>query len=152
MVAGDGPRRHECEMWVHRLGLDRQVRFLGFWPREKMPQLFHEADAFIFTSLRDSFGSVLLEAMAHALPILALDHQGARVFVPPEAGIKVAVTTPEETVANLAEGIRRLCRSPKTRWKMGEAGWRYARTQTWDCRAAQMSQWYDACLQRDICC
>lgn len=148
LVAGDGPRRQAWQELAQRLGVEGQVRFLGFLSREGMRRVFRQADAFLFTSLRDSFGSVMLEAMAHALPILTLDHQGARLFVPPEAGIKAAVSAPAETVAALAQGIRQLARSPETRWKMGEAAWAYARTQTWDRRAAQMSRWYHECLSR----
>jgi glycosyltransferase involved in cell wall biosynthesis len=118
LVAGDGPDRAALERAVGRSGLASRVEFLGQVPRLRMAELFREADAFLFTSLRDSSGSVVIEAMAHALPILTLDHQGVGFFVPPEAGIKVPVTRPEETTAGLADGLRRLATSPEemTRW------------------------------------
>jgi glycosyltransferase involved in cell wall biosynthesis len=115
-----------------------------------MPDLFRQADAFLFTSLRDTSGSVVLEAMAHALLIITLDHQGVGEFVPSDAGIKVPVTTPGKTAATLAQEIRRLGASMEMRVRMGEAAWAYARTQTWDRRAAQMSRWYHQCLSRYI--
>jgi hypothetical protein len=69
-------------------------------------------------------------------------------FVPPEAGIRVPVTTPAATISALTHGLRRLGQSWETRVKMGEAAWAYARRQTWDRRAEQMSQWYGECLQK----
>jgi glycosyltransferase involved in cell wall biosynthesis len=148
LVAGDGPQRRTWEAQTQRLGLQRQVQFLGRLPWDKMPDLFRQADAFVFTSLQDSSGAAVFEAMAHALPIITLDHQGVGAFVPPEAGIKVPVTTPAETTATLAQEICRLAASVETRVRMGEAAWAYAKTQTWDRKAAQMSHWYRECLSR----
>jgi len=142
LVAGDGPLRAEWETMAGQLGLGEQVRFLGLVPWRQMPTVFRDADAFAFTSLQDSSGSAVFEAMAYALPVLTLDHQGMAMVLPDDVGIKVPVTTPEETVAGLADGIRRLARSPDVRRGMGEAAWVCANSQTWARRAALMSSWY----------
>jgi glycosyltransferase involved in cell wall biosynthesis len=147
LVAGDGPRRDELESLTRELGVGDRVEFLGTLAWTAMPSLFLSADAFLFTSLRDSCPSVVLEAMSQALPIITLDHQGVAGLVPEEAGVKVPVTTPTSTVAALAEGIRLLANSPETRLKMGEAGWNFARAQTWERRAAEMTEWYEECVR-----
>jgi exopolysaccharide biosynthesis WecB/TagA/CpsF family protein len=148
LVAGDGEMRKSWERWVGRLHLEPQVKFLGKVPWEEMPRLYQSADAFLFTSLRDSFGMQVLEAMAHGLPIVTLDHQGVGTFVPCEAGIKVPVTSPPQTLAGLAEGIRRLALFPEERKKMGKAARAYANTQTWEMRAERMSEVYEEVLAR----
>ena len=142
LVAGDGEMRRSWEDCAKRLRLAGRVQFLGKVPWSEMPGVYRQADAFLFTSLRDSFGTQVLEAMAHGLPLLTLDHQGAGTFVPASAGIKIPVTTPRETSAQIAEGIRRLARNPEERQKMGEAGRAFARTQTWEKRAEWMSNLY----------
>jgi glycosyltransferase involved in cell wall biosynthesis len=148
LVAGDGPLRSAWEAKAQQLGgLDR-VRFMGQIPWESMTELFRQADIFLFTSLQDSSGAAVFEAMAHGLPIVTLDHQGVGAFIPPEAGIRVPVTTPAVTISALAHALRRLAQSWETRVKMGEAAWTYARSQTWDRRAEQMSQWYGECLRK----
>ena len=149
IVVGDGPLRAEWQEQARQLGLQARVEFFGLLPWGDMPAIFRQADIFLFTSLQDSSGAVVFEAMAHALPVLTLDHQGIGVFVPPEAGIKVPVTVPAETIAALAQAIRQLAKFPQHRQKMGEAAWAYAKSQTWDRRAAQMAKWYIECLQRD---
>jgi glycosyltransferase involved in cell wall biosynthesis len=148
LVAGDGPLRADWEAKARQFGLHERVRFLGKIPWESMIDLFRRADIFLFTSLQDSSGAAVFEAMAHGLPIVTLDHQGVGAFVPPEAGIMVPVTTPADTIAALAAGLRRLGRSWAVRVEMGDAAWTYARSQTWDRRAAQMSHWYGECLRR----
>jgi glycosyltransferase involved in cell wall biosynthesis len=147
-VAGNGPMRQEWGALAARMGLEGRVEFLGLVPHPEMPALYRSADAFIFTSLRDSFGSVVLEAMGAGLPIVTLDHQGVGAFVPPEAGFKVPVTKPEETVAGLADAIRALAESPELRARMGRAAWEFAKTQTWERRAEQMTELYKVAIAR----
>lgn len=151
LVAGDGEMRRDWETYTKRLNLDGKTEFLGEVPWREMPRAYQSADAFLFTSLRDSFGSQVLEAMAHGLPILTLDHQGVGTFLPPDAGIKVPVTTPAQTVGELAKGIQRLASCPEERLKMGGAARAYARTQTWESRAAHMSGLYEEALRRPAC-
>ena len=143
LIAGDGEMRTQWEQYTQRLHLTNKVEFLGQVPWNEMPRLYEKADAFLFTSLRDSFGMQVLEAMGHGLPILTLDHQGVGTFVPLEAGIKVPVTSPRETVAGLAEGIRRLALFPEERLKMGAAAKAYAATETWEKRAERLSNMYE---------
>jgi glycosyltransferase involved in cell wall biosynthesis len=148
VVTGRGPQRAYCEQLVRAFGLGDSVQFLGYVQQEDLEKLFDDADAFMFTSLRDSSGSVVLEAMAQGLPVLVLDHHGVGAFVPDDAGIKVPVTTPSETVAGLAQGMRLLLERPNVRQTMGHAGWLYAKAHTWESRARQMGKWYKECLDR----
>jgi N-acetylglucosaminyldiphosphoundecaprenol N-acetyl-beta-D-mannosaminyltransferase len=146
LIAGDGAIRTRWEQYARRLHPVHKVVFLGHVPWSEMARLYESADAFVFTSLRDSFGTQVLEAMGHGLPILTLDHQGVGTFVPTDGGIKVPVTSPGQTVAGLAEGIRRLALFPEERRKMGEVALAYAKTQTWERRAECMLKLYDGVL------
>jgi glycosyltransferase involved in cell wall biosynthesis len=142
-VIGEGPIRGEMESLAQSLGVADRVDFVGSVPWSQVPDYYREADVFLFTSLRDSSGTVISEALAHRLPILTLNHQGVGAIVPPEAGIKVAVTNPEETVRGLADGLRRLAQSPELRKQMGEAGWAHAQGMSWQQHAEQMTKLYE---------
>ncbi len=154
VVAGDGALRVQFERVASALGLASRVTFLGGVAWQRLPEVFRRADAFLFTSLRDTMGTVLFEAMAHALPIVTLDHQGAGLHVPGVAGIKVPVTTPAETVDRLAGAIRDLARNPEARERMGRAAWEAVRMHTWDRRADTMLGWYEDVVgrARDAAC
>src|SRR5207249_529265 len=119
-------------------------RVLPSFPTRRSSDL--SADAFLFTSLRDSYGMQVLEAMGHGLPILTLDHQGVGTFVPPDAGIKVPVTNPHETVTGIVSAIRELALHPQIRRSLGDAGRAFAETQTWERRAERMSKLYEEVL------
>lgn len=148
LIAGDGPMRKGWESYANDLNLGQSVQFLGQVPWQEMPRLYQRADAFLFTSLRDSFGTQVLEAMGHGLPILTLDHQGVGTFVPPEAAIKIPVDSPRQTIAALANGIRQLALDPQKGLKVGEAARAFASTQTWEKRAQLMSEIYEEVVAR----
>lgn len=146
LIAGNGKMRSAWESYAKHLNLGGRVEFLGHVPWNEISRLYQSADAFLFTSLRDSFGTQVLEAMAHGLPILTLDHQGVGTFLTRDTGIKVPVASPRQTVAELARGIRRLASNPEERLKMGEAARAYAKTQTWERRAERISNVYEELL------
>jgi len=143
LVAGKGEMKESWKNIASRLGISDRVEFLGEVPYNQMPALYLSADAFIFTSIRDAFGSQVLEAMASGLPIIALNHQGVGAFVQDSAGIKVPVTFPRETVTKLAQAIRMIASSAELRNRMGRAAWEFARTQTWSQRALVMARYYE---------
>ena len=146
VVAGKGGMRNRWQELAATSGISNQIDFLGEVPYSQMPELYRSADAFIFTSIRDAFGSQVLEAMAAGLPIIALDHQGVGAFVPENAGIKVPVTTPRETVARLGHAIRMIAGSAEFRNRMGRAAWNFARAHTWQHRVEQMSRFYEVAV------
>jgi glycosyltransferase involved in cell wall biosynthesis len=142
LVAGSGSDRARMEDLTQELGLTQQVEFLGQIPHEEMSALFQRCDAFLFTSLRESFGSVVLEALAHGLPIVTLNQHGVRAFVPEDAAIKIAVGTPQQIIRDFAIAIETLASSPDIIRKMSQAAYIFASEQTWTHRAEMMNTLY----------
>jgi glycosyltransferase involved in cell wall biosynthesis len=141
-----GELREQYEQLARELEIESKVKFLGSVPWETMSRLFSESHAFVFTSLRDRFGTVVLEAMAHALPIVTLNHQGVGCFVPDDASIKVEVTEPKQVIAKLARAFELLESDAQRRLAMGRSALDYARTQRWTERTRQMVKWYEEIL------
>src|SRR5262249_15023020 len=74
ILAGDGPERGALERLAAELGLSDVLRFPG-WVTDKAA-FFSGIDVFCLPSLHEPFGIVLIEAMAHARPIVAADSEG----------------------------------------------------------------------------
>jgi len=70
-VVGDGQLRDELGRRARRLGVADHVRFAGF-ARDVGP-FYAAADAFVLASDFEGFGNVLVEALAHGLPVVATD-------------------------------------------------------------------------------
>ena len=75
LFAGAGPRLRDCQRLVSRLGLEREVRFLG--KAGELNNIFRASDLIASTSLRDSLPNALIEAQAAGLPVVAYDVAGA---------------------------------------------------------------------------
>jgi glycosyltransferase involved in cell wall biosynthesis/2-polyprenyl-3-methyl-5-hydroxy-6-metoxy-1,4-benzoquinol methylase len=104
----------------------------GAVPFSEVPAAYLAADAFVFTSVRDTIGVQVLEAMAFGLPVVCLDHQGVRTLVPEDGGIKVPVTDVEGTVQALRAAILELANDPERCREMGRANYTFARSFTWE--------------------
>jgi glycosyltransferase involved in cell wall biosynthesis len=70
VVVGDGPARAQLER------IDPEARFLGSLTGETLAQVFASADVFVFPSLTDTFGMVMLEALACGVPVAAFPVTG----------------------------------------------------------------------------
>ncbi len=75
-LVGDGRLRIDLEALARKLEIDKKVEFLG--SRNDVPELLGSADIFIFSARQEGLGSVLLEAMAAGLPIIATDVPACR--------------------------------------------------------------------------
>jgi glycosyltransferase involved in cell wall biosynthesis len=70
VVVGDGPARAGLE------GKYPDARFLGTLVGEELARVYASSDVFVFPSLTDTFGIVLIEALASGLPIAAFPVTG----------------------------------------------------------------------------
>jgi 1,4-alpha-glucan branching enzyme len=91
-VAGTGPMLSQLQKEVKRLGINKNVTFLGFMEKTALSRLFQKADLFINTSIYEPFGLVVIESMACGLPVISfsqggikeiIHHQKDGILVPP---------------------------------------------------------------------
>ena len=92
------------------------VDWLGIIPPDCMAEVYRDADLFIFPTRYESFGLVVIEAMAAGLPVIVSDVIGAGIVTHGRNGVVVAGHHP----AHYAEALRRLA-SPEIRAEIGEA-------------------------------
>lgn len=118
-MVGDGPLFAEFHDWLEASVHPHAVTLRGRIPWADVLRAYGDADVFVFTPLRESAGAQFLEAMAHSLPVIALDHQGASVLVTREAGLKVPVASMAVTRRGVADAIARLSADAQLRASFG---------------------------------
>lgn len=142
-IIGEGSLKEASRSLARQVGVEEDVTFWGSVPHKTVPDMLKSADVFLFTSLRDTFPTVVLEAMALGLPGVALNHHGLRTLTD-DAVSKIEVTDPETVVDDLAKELGRLVANPELRRQRGIAAWENVRKEhLWSHRYQQMQEVYE---------
>lgn len=108
LIAGEGDDKQRLQALAQQLGLEAQVRFIGYVADADLPDLYRLADVFVMPSTGEGFGIVFLQAALCGTPVIAADADGSRDPLRDGAvGALVSLQTPAE----LAEAILKACNS-----------------------------------------
>lgn len=148
-VLGAGPMTEQWQQLAASLGIEDRIEWLGWLPHDEAGSQYLWADVFAFTSVRDTTGTVLLEALDAGVPVVTLDHQGAADVVTDDAGIKVPVTTPDETVARLSWAFVELATDSLVRRTLSDGAIRRAEAYRFEAKREQWAAVWDQALEVD---
>ena len=145
VIAGEGPARVALAAQVARLGLEREVVFIGYLDRERsLPDCYAAASVFVFASRTETQGLVLLEAMAQACPVVSTAHLGTASILQAGCGARVAPDEP----GGFAQAVVALLDEPARAARYGVQGQVYARGWTSASMARRMHEFYaDVCAR-----
>jgi glycosyltransferase involved in cell wall biosynthesis len=124
-VVGDGPYLQPMKEKLNRTG----VVFTGFLFANDLSRAYASSDILVFPSTTDTFGNVVLEAMASGVPVVVSDRGGPREIV--QHG-RTGLVTRGRSAPDLLEGIERLLDQPDLRRQMAAYGRDYATTRSWE--------------------
>jgi phosphatidylinositol alpha-mannosyltransferase len=145
LVVGSGPQEREARRYVltRRLG---NVEFLGRVTDEEKAALFRTADIYVSPATgAESFGIVLLEAMAAGTAIVCSDIHGYKGVV--RRGREGLLVPPRKPKA-LAAAIAELLANDDRRAAMGESGSLRAREFSWERVTAKVDDYYGFVIRR----
>lgn len=119
-IAGDGEERAALERLAQKNNIDSQIEFLGNLGRKEISRRMSLCDAFVLPSLYETFGVVLIEALASGKPVVATRCGGPESIVTPECGYLVPPADSNQLAEAMtmiirdkglfsAESIRRSC-------------------------------------------
>ncbi len=144
-MVGSGPQEREARRYVMTRRLP-DVEFLGRVSDGDKVQLFKTADVYASPATgRESFGIVLLEAMAAGTAIVCSDIHGYKGVV--KRGEQALLVPPGES-RPLAEAILRLLADPDLRARMGESGLERVVEFGWERIAARVEAYYGFVIRR----
>ncbi|MCB2107168.1 MAG: glycosyltransferase family 4 protein [Rhodobacteraceae bacterium] len=118
ILAGDGPEWTAIAGKAARLGMKRQLDFLGWCGKAELADIYRKADIFVLPSRDEGMSNALLEAMASGLPVVCTDVAGMRdVITPDDNGLIVM----PENAAQLAQALTRLMADGALRARLGRS-------------------------------
>ncbi|MGH2490374.1 MAG: glycosyltransferase, partial [Candidatus Limnocylindria bacterium] len=145
IICNWGPQLGKLRRFVQANRL-QDVLFAGRVDDIDKARFYKTADIFCAPSTgQESFGIVLLEAMAAGLPVVASDIHGYKRVV--QRNVSGLLVEPRDPDA-IAGGVERLIRDPDLRQRLGAAGARRAPEFDWSHVTAQLVGVYDEVIQR----
>ncbi|WP_316571373.1 glycosyltransferase family 1 protein [Neobacillus sp. YIM B06451] len=124
VIVGDGPIREELEA----MAPDNMV-FTGYLKGEKLAEVYSISDVFVFPSPTETFGNVVLEALASGTPVVCANSGGVKHLV--KNGVTGFLCEPGNP-ESFKEALIKLIYNPSLLQSMGREGRSFALTQKWD--------------------
>jgi glycosyltransferase involved in cell wall biosynthesis len=141
IIAGIGPEEEALEALA---GPD--VLFVGVLDRERsLPRLYASADVFLFSSLTETLGLVVLEAMASGLPVIATPAGGVADHLRDEVN---GIAVPPHDVDAMSNAIAALTLDAERRRRLSDGARRTAQALDWELELDRLDLSYRRVLQR----
>ena len=147
VVVGPGEPDQACASWINAIaGVgDDMVRLVGAVSGDDLPRYYASADVFCSPATGgESFGIVLLEAMAAGVPVVASDIDGYRDVVAHECNGLLA--SPREP-SSIAAAIAAVIDNPELVLRLSAAGKRVAQNHRWQRVASEVEDYYQHCME-----
>lgn len=128
-IYGGGPLESKIREYIKAASLEDKIKLCGEVEHTKVSDVYSDADIFVMPSLRETSGNVLVEAMAHALPVVALDMSVASDFKEYECGEFVNVAqSKSDIIKEFALKLSTLISSENKRKVQGKNGYDFVNT------------------------
>ena len=140
---GAGGFAHKAAACAEKLGIAGAVDFLGKQPRDVVWQLVARARGLVFSSVRDTSGNVVVEAMGLCCPVVCFKHQGVGIITDDSCAFRIAPQDWDSSVAGFANAMLALNADDRLVDSMGKAGRaRIINEFTWNGKIAAMLDIY----------
>ncbi|MBD3414624.1 MAG: glycosyltransferase [Candidatus Aminicenantes bacterium] len=144
-IVGSGREKKNLESLIERSGLEYRVKIMPWVQRKELLNLMQKCDVFLFPSLRDGGGAVVVEAMAQGKPVVGLNIGGPGFHIKNKWGIKVEPRTKDMVANGLALALEKLYKDEPLRRKMGKTARKQAKEHyVWDELGKQMEKIYQS--------
>jgi glycosyltransferase involved in cell wall biosynthesis len=152
-IVGDGPLRDPLKRILARKNLTGALELRGKMTRENTLRTLGEHTALIFTSVRDTSGNVVLEAMAQGLPVIAFNHQGIPQMLDDSCGYLVEATDDGDEVGAFARKMADIVRLPDIAAAKGRAAYNKAQeVLSWESKWKTVLPLYQSLCPKEARC
>lgn len=120
-MIGRGKEEAAAKALAASLGITGEVDFFSRIPLDELNERVVTAHAMVFSSIKDTSGTVVLEAMCKGKPVICLRHQGVGDITTPETAMRIEVGPLDQTVDGFAEAFVRLANDRDLLERLGRA-------------------------------
>lgn len=145
-IAGTGEKEREIRTLIRHMRLEKYVTMLGEVSAYEAQKLYHNSDIFILPSRAESFGTVLIEAMASGTPVIATNIPGVKNVIIDKYNGLLVNQNPKDT----ARAIRTLVKNSTLRKTLIRNGLEAVKKYNWENVTDQFEDIYRSILLKII--
>ncbi len=138
LLVGDGPERKRLQT-AHP-----DCLFVGAKTGYELAEYYAIGDLFLYPSVSETFGNVIVEAMASGLPVVAFDYAAAHEYI--HSGLN-GLTIPLEDQTAFIQASLTLAQDAALRQRLGQAAWQTAQGLSWEQVIHRLHQTLQAILR-----
>ncbi len=141
-ILGSGSQEYRWKKMARQLGIEDRLDWVPLPDCAARDEHYQWADLFAFTSLRDTSGTGLLESLAAGVPLVGLDHQGARDIMTQECAVPIRVESPQQVITDLGSAFTLLAGDSQLLQRLSDGALLRAQKYRWEHLDAEMSEAY----------
>lgn len=149
-ICGIGSDKQICYYrdLVKSLGIEKNIIWHGNIAHEAVIELMRQMDAFLFTSVSEDTSTVVLEAISCQLPVICFNTCGMGFVINDNVGIKINLTTPEQSVEEFAQKIEYIYHHKDILYQFAENCKQRQKELSWENKAKQMYNLYIKAIEK----
>jgi glycosyltransferase involved in cell wall biosynthesis len=140
-IIGTGPEAQYFQDMAISLGLHK-INWLGAVMHSEVGRHMNLSDLLIHTSIKEAGCSVVLEALAHGLPVISHDAFGMAHEIDDRCGIKISYVDPETSTLELAGALNMLNKYPLKLIELSDGAYLRAKELSWDYLVNEIEEVY----------
>lgn len=141
-IIGDGPCRAQWYKLCQKLGLEQQCVWHGRIPHEKSLEIIGNSDVFLFSSWKEATSTVINEALSLGVGVICHDACGMGAAIDQSCGMKIALSSPEDSINGFAEKIEAIHNDRKKISDLSAGALKRAGELSWENNAKTMFNYY----------
>ena len=141
-LLGSGTQERSLKSLAQRLRIEDRLDWVSLPDCGSRGEHYRWADVFAFTSLRDTSGTGLLESLAAGVPIVGVNHQGARDIMTEDCAVPISVKNPQQVIADMGSAFVKLAGDPHLLQRLSDGALLRAQKYYWQNLDAEMADAY----------
>lgn len=143
IIVGDGPEYVYLENLIHVHNLSETVKLVGWKTQPEVAKIMQNSDVFVFPTIREVGGNVIIEALSSGLPCVVPDYGGPSELVDDSCGYKIPLMEKSDFIANYQARMEELSVDPQLRSRLSQAARdKVLENYDWDIKGKLMTNIY----------
>ncbi len=146
-IVGEGPELSTIQKFIKKKMLENHVKIIKPVPFIEMKKIYMGSDVLILPSLRETTGTVLVEALSYGLPVITINQFGGKVVLDKSVAWFYSGDTKDEILLSLINILHECINDPDLIMKKSNAALEKSKNYTWENKYRKYSELYQSIIK-----